>query len=404
MSRSLSSKRSFTVLRALALLPISVLAMVGCGTIIGLDNYTVAHGGSGGEVSVGGGGSPGGASSVGGRSGSSSTGGTAGTTATGAAGVTGEAGAGEAGAGSVAVPGAVGCDGETAITINDDVVRTCVLRGSCDPFFPVRSISQCVTNNTPDAFAGEHCHISSCADYQACEHNGIAGDDLCPQSKANTNYCAGNKAVSCGDPSEGDVSSWVDCIGLGGTGCGTYTDKNGVEADCTLAQSADVSCAGTTPGSYVCSGEATPLYQYQCTGGRAFGFKCGDFAYCSDSSGDVGCYLTSQSCDLTKCSTDGTIATACTSGKGYEYNCGSVGLTCLIGDANADGDSNYCLAPGCKPADVNSNCTEFCNGSKLDLCYGGAQVEVDCTNYGFAGCLDHQDNGDNLHDFAYCTD
>ena len=56
-----------------------------------------------------------------------------------------------------------------------------------------------------------------------------------------------------------------------------------------------------------------------------------------------------------------------------------------MGVPNTDGDTNYCLAPGCKPADVN-NCQEFCDGSKLSFCYGGAQITANCTDYGFAGC------------------
>jgi len=67
MSLNPRSKRTFGASRALALLPLALLAVLGCGTLIGLDNYTVASGGSGGGVSGGGGGRSGGGNGVDGR-------------------------------------------------------------------------------------------------------------------------------------------------------------------------------------------------------------------------------------------------------------------------------------------------------------------------------------------------
>jgi hypothetical protein len=396
MIRAQSSKRAFTRGRALALLPLSLLTVLGCAQIVGLGDYSVGSGaGAGGTVAgggkSGGSGKAGSSNANGGESnageggaaaGEAGVGATAGNTTSGGSAGTGTVGTGgEAGAG-VIIPPAVGCDGVTPITLNQDVMRSCILRVSCDPYDPVRTISTCVTNNTQDAFKGEQCNIRSktCADYQNCEHKGIAGDDLCPEAKWGTNFCVGNKAVSC--TADGTFSSWVDCIGQGGTACGTYTDADGVESACQVNET----CTGDA--DYVCSAETTPLYEYQCIGTQAYGFKCGDFAYCDDSSGTAGCYLTAGTCgaDSTSCTTD-NVAKVCSGGGEYDYDCGSVGLTCKVGPANADNDTNYCLAPGCKPADVN-NCTEFCDGTKLNFCYGGAQVTADCTDYGFSGCED----------------
>ncbi|HEX3774975.1 MAG TPA: hypothetical protein VHV51_10955 [Polyangiaceae bacterium] len=412
MSQFQPAKRKLTAGRALALLPLTLLSALGCSQIIGLSDYDVApSGGSGGSAgTVSNAGSANGGS--GGKAGGSSAGSgnaKAGESAGGEAGALGEAGTGGSSgssttggsAGSAGGPatGPLGCDGKTTFTLNDGVVRSCILRMGCDPFEPVRSISTCVTNNTQDAFAGERCNLKSttCADYEACEHNGIAGDDLCPSNRFGTDYCSGTKAVSCTE--DGQFSSWIDCVGVGGTACGTYVSGGVTVSDCLVNES----CVGTTPGDYTCSTEATPLYEYQCTGNKAYGFKCGDFAYCDDSSGTAGCYLTAQTCgaDSTTCSTT-NIAKVCSGGGEYDYDCGSVGLKCQVGAADADGDTNYCLAPGCKPADVNT-CAEFCNGSKLDFCYGGAQVEVDCTDYGFTGCLDGLDNGDELTSYATCV-
>jgi hypothetical protein len=398
-----SSKRALTRGRALALLPLSLLTVMGCAQIIGLGDYTVGSaGGAGGSAgTVANGGRSGSSNSNGGKSGAATgaaageggvpeeagAGGEAGTPTTGGSSTNAGAG-GEAGTGPVIIPPAVGCDGVTPITLNQDVMRSCILRTSCSPYDPVRTISTCVTNNTQDAFAGERCNLKSttCAEYEACEHNGIAGDDLCPAASSGTNFCVGNKAVTC--TSDGTLSSWVDCIGLGGTGCGTYTDSTGAEvADCQVKEQCS-SAAGTVT-DYQCSTEASPLFEYYCAGAQAFGLACGDFAYCSvDSSGSAGCYLTAASCgnDSTSC-TSANVAKVCSGGGEYDYDCGSVGLTCKVGAANTDGDTNYCLAPGCKPADVN-NCTEFCDGTKLNFCYGGAQVTADCTDYGFSSCED----------------
>ena len=43
-----------------------------------------------------------------------------------------------------------------------------------------------------------------------------------------------------------------------------------------------------------------------------------------------------------------------------------------------------------------NDCTESCTGSKINLCYGGAQITVDCVDYGFATCTDafSDSNGD----------
>jgi hypothetical protein len=394
MSHIAAPKRGFRASHPLALVAASLITLAGCSQIIGLDGYSVAsnNGGSSGTVGTAG---TVGSAGTGGTVGTAGTGGKGG--AVGTAGTTSVSGTGgEAGA-PPAITAPLGCDGKTPLTLNDAVIRTCILRVSCDPFNPVRSISQCVTNNTQDAFAGERCNLKSntCADYQACEHKGIAGDDLCPSNKADTNYCSGNKAVSCGDV--GAFSSWVDCIGLGGTACGTYTDANGVEADCKVAET----CTGDA--DYVCSDEATPVYEYQCVAGQAYGFKCGDFAYCdTDSTGAAGCYLSAASCGADSTTCVGNVATVCAGGGQYEYNCGSVGLGCQVGTPDSAGDTNYCLAPGCKPADVN-NCAEFCDGTKLNLCYGGTQVAVDCTDYGFTGCLDGLTNGDTLTSYATCV-
>jgi hypothetical protein len=82
----------------------------------------------------------------------------------------------------------------------------------------------------------------------------------------------------------------------------------------------------------------------------------------------------------------------------FKYDCGAVGLGC-----NITSSTEYCLAPGCKAADVDTNCQESCSadGSSLTFCYGGAPYTVKCSDYGFTQCLDGTDP-DTSKPFAAC--
>ena len=319
------------------------------------------------------------------------------------------AGAGNGGGGGQAggndAPAIFGCDGETEFQPNAQIVRSCILRAGCDPTFaPVRSISTCVTYNTQAALPGESCNLSSmsCADYEACEHVGIAHDDLCGGGQ--TTRCQGNLAVNCGNYSGGD--RFFDCAALGGT-CGTLTDKGTLFADCKLDISPD-SCAGmpSTDAEAFChvgSGNNDDL-RYYCWDGQAFGASCSSVASCVDtpdpSSGEGGgggasevgnaqCYFDTESCtggDSASC--HGDVATVCSAGSQFKYDCGSVGLSC-----DTTVKSAYCLAPGCNAADVNVVCHESCSedAASLTFCYGGLPYTVDCADYGFTRCSSDTD-------------
>ena len=389
MSENQLNQRKFRAGRFVVLVPFTLLAAMGCAQVIGLGDYTVAsdNGGAGGSSGkTGTGGKSGSAGKAFGGEAGAEEAGTGGKSGSGAGGssVIGTGGEG----GTAPIAPAVGCDGKTPIDINAQVVQSCILRVGCSPFDPVRSISTCVTNNTQDAFAGEKCNLQSttCDEYSACEHNGIAGDDLCPEAKWGTNFCVGTKSVYC--TQNGQFSSFVDCTGAGATGCGQYVDPTTPGSEVTACTLTNESCAGSLTTDLVCSDEATPVYEYRCVGGKAYGSKCGDFAYCgTDTNDEATCFLTAQSCgaDSTTCSAS-NVAKVCSGGGEYDYNCGSVGLTCnATGAATEDTDTSYCLAPGCKPADLGT-CVESCDGSKLTFCYGGAPVTVDCVDYNFSTC------------------
>jgi len=306
----------------------------------------------------------------------------------------------------------VGCDGETPFEANAQIVRSCLLRAGCNPTFaPVRTISTCVTFNTQASLAGEACNLTSasCADFEACEHVGVAHEDLCGTQTSGTR-CEGDLAINCGNNADSD--SFYDCAALGGT-CGTLTSQDVLYADCQLDIGTD-SCAGlpSTDATHYChsgGGKADDL-RYYCWEGQAFGASCSEFASCIDTAGEGGaggapelgnanCFFHTDSCqggDAVSCNAD--VATVCSGGSQFEYNCGSVGLSCSI-----TGQKEHCLAPGCNAADVDFVCQERCSddGSSLTFCYGGAPLTVDCADYGFTHCASGMD-ADSGRTFAAC--
>jgi hypothetical protein len=390
MSPRLTTRSVAGTLRVLALGCALAMSFFGCSSIIGLGDYTVASGSAG----------------------------HAGTAAGGEAGQGPSNEAGEGGAGNA--PAVVGCDGKTGFVPNESIVRSCLLRAGCDPTFdPVRTVSQCVTFNTQAALPGESCNLGSktCADYESCEHIGVAHDDLCGGTK--TTRCENGKAINCGNFSGDD--RFADCAALGGS-CGTYKYTNGlIYADCTLDVTPD-SCTGQPDDdtSYFCraGGTTSDDLRYYCWGGQAFGSTCTSLATCEDdavsvtdgsagaagagstvtSGGDATCFFNLPYCTgpaVPTCN-DG-IANVCSQGSLFKYDCSSVGLGCNITTGN-----EYCLAPGCKSADIDSNCVEGCSadGTQLTFCYGGAPYTITCSDYGFTQCL--KGMGDSGSTFAAC--
>lgn len=356
--------------RSIAVGSLSLTALFGCASIIGLDDYKVA--GQAGQAGAGkaGAGEAGEAGQGGAPEGGAPEGGAPASGEGGAAGQPSE------------VPPIVGCDGATTFEPNEQIVTSCIIRGGCSPSFnPVRNISTCVTYDTQQALPGETCTRSAttCAEYQDCEHIGIAGDDLCGGTKVTR--CVGNIAVNCDNY---QVNQYSDCEALGGT-CATYDYKGTTYADCKLDVTPDTNCLTETDDSkYFChSGSAQDL-RYYCWQGEAYGSSCSSLGYCDGDQtiGDSSCYYNLPTCSGSSVTCKNNIANVCSSGSLFKYDCGAVGLTCGI----TAGD-DYCLAPGCKAADVK-NCTESCSddGSQLTFCYGGAPYTVDCAKYGFSHC------------------
>ena len=415
MSARTNTRSVLGTLRVLALGCSLVVSFFGCSSIIGLGDYSVASG-SGGHKGVGASGeagqSPSGEAGEGGAgaaigaagAGNAPSGGSGGTTSGGSGGSSGRGGSGGSGGSGGNTSGPVGCDSKTSFTPSESIVRSCLLRAGCDPTFdPVRSVSTCVTFNTQAALPGESCNLTSktCADYESCEHIGVAHDDLCGGTKKTR--CENGKAINCGNY-QGD-DRFFDCAALGG-GCGTYTyTNNELYADCTLDVTPD-SCTAQPDddGSFFCHAGTAGAddLRYYCWGGEAYGSTCTALAKCTDdlasptdptAGGDATCFFSLPHCTAPVVPTcNNGVANLCSDGSLFKYDCSAVGLGC-----NITSGSEYCLAPGCKSDDVDTNCVESCSddGTQLTFCYGGAPYTVKCSDYGFTQCLTGTDSNDN---------
>lgn len=391
-------------MRKLYFSAVYVCTLAGCSQILGVGDYDIdpaldAKGGKGGSTidAVGGeAGAPAGGqggtkpeagSSQGGKAGDGGDGGTP------------PAAGGEGGDGSGPPLGAfIGCDGE-AFDGNEAIVRSCLLRVSCQSWqYPTDSISRCISQNMQNAYEGTKCTLDaqSCDDIAACEGAHLEFD-FC-DGKADGEYCNGNEIVYCGD-----FPYARDCAKYGGT-CHDFGTElpSGHTVDCALPSV--TTCTATT-ATEECGGPQNG-YKYQCEGTIAYGTKCSNFAASCQAVGeDIGCYY-----PLNNCTTEGVAcandrATWCDGDSKVTYDCNSVGLGCSTQGDYYEDFGRQCSAPGCTPEDITT-CTESCEGTKLTFCYGGAPVTVDCKGFGFDVCeeYDYDCAGGAMNDCLYTTD
>lgn len=318
----------------------STLAASGCGNVLGLDRYEVEDSAGAGQ----GGNGAGGQGGVGGNMG-------------------GSAGSGAGGTGGTG--GFANCDGVSQP--NWDVVRSCVLRTSCSPFIQGVTISQCITWNYQSAFLGTSCTLAAknCDDVATCVGYGFAGS-----------ACSGQSGIRCEDNVAYDCTNdfFLDCSTRGGT-CVLYDSNGDFENDSAGCKVTD--CADPD-GTERCVGNN----YYTCIGGEGIGAACSAVqAECRTQGGQTGCFLkTSDTCATPGLSCNGDTANLCTGGALLELDCASVGLNC-----SDDVSGTYCAAAGCT-AEQASACQESCNGTTMNLCYGGISFPIDCTEYGFTRC------------------
>lgn len=289
-------------------------------------------------------------------------------------------------------PGGGGQGGTTAcgsqFSANKKIVDSCVLANSCSPFVPTSSISTCISLDVQEALGGTACTATatSCSDVQLCEGYGFTNSSQCPAGQSGWR-CDGNIAVNC------DQKYFVSCDKRGGT-CTMYDSNNDFVPDTAGCLVVD-SCT-EQDGTTSCQGDTL----YTCVGGQGFGAVCTNLsAKCEGQGGQSSCLYAAPACSGQVAPCDGQTAEQCVNGKLLRYDCAAVGLTC---DAEPGGP--YCVAPGCKLADVKA-CHESCSGSVLHLCYGGASYKVDCKTYGFSRCRQLTDSTPGgIGSYVTCSD
>lgn len=271
-------------------------------------------------------------------------------------------------------PGTGGGSGEPVCAefrmTDDELVRGCVMRLSCDPTVPYYSMSDCVSYAYQLANPYEACTygVESCEDVEEC----LGRRRVAPASCTEAGWtCDGDEAIYC----DADAPYAIDCATIG-----TVCDRPESFPDTGLPPCVVSHDPCTTePGAWHCEGNML----YTCVDGVRYGQDCsGIGGTCVEPTpGQATCIDSSTRCtNLGALTCNGNVLTFCsTSGIRSVLDCGTAGLRCE--------DDGYvdCVAPGCTTDDV-ANCTEGCEGTVLRYCVGGSPQRIDCTDYGFVGC------------------
>ncbi len=273
----------------------------------------------------------------------------------------------------------------TNSTTFQNIVNSCILAVSCDPFYFQVTISTCISEvylqSVPSPSDSCLSTVSNCADYAGCAKQSIPTLTQCPTTSKVAFCDSSGNAVNCG--ADTNASSYVkNCTARGQT-CTTYNDGSGIVADCLVPGT----CTETDANQH-CD---TSNNLYTCVNGVKYGDSCnllnGTCKEDTATPSNTLCYFNGTSCTTPgyTCEPDGT-GRWCTSGNVlFKFNCTAAGLTCALNSSStAD-----CVAPGCTTSDYD-NCTESCSsdGHTANLCVGGAQFPVDCKTYGFKTCTD----------------
>lgn len=269
----------------------------------------------------------------------------------------------------------------------------CMFRIACDPFLPPYTMSECVSMAWQDASPSESCTYAaeSCADVDACIGRRYEPESACEGTSGWT--CAENdeRAVNCTEL--GAYS--IDCELFGGT-CLPHQSTEVPTAFGCQHVPAPTCPEDAEEGEYFCEG----TQRFTCIDGEPRGVDCAaissecieygpGLAFCSDRT---------ESCDdLGSISCEGDAIEAC-DGDGYRvrFDCSIEGLEC---GEDSETDEIACLAPGCE---TTTDCVEGCldDGRSMRFCSGGVPFQIDCTEYGYDGCIENE-----LKDMplAYCA-
>jgi hypothetical protein len=188
--------------------------------------------------------------------------------------------------------------------------------------------------------------------------------------------CLGNTSTTCnfGSP------PWLDVEDCG---------KSGAHCEPGLGCMFGACSAGADGGEVdSCVGEQVWICR-SCSGcpgprlGR--GTNCAFYvATCADGS----CVGTGPPCTSVRC--DGTVFVQCVSGREAPFDCGSLGLTCIVGSPDAAPpfpSGPLCgLGTECSAYDLSER--DACSGSTLTYCDNGRIATRDCTSGGWSRCVD----------------
>lgn len=327
----------------------------GCNLLLGLEEAQVRDGGDAGASS--GGGSSGGSSGSGGSS------------------------PGE----GVAryVDGTCGSD----VALDEETITSCVYRVSCDPLYPVFSISECIAYDEQGRTPFERCAVNatSCEEVANCLGRVEIQRTACLNES--WNCIDGEIAVNC---QAGGTPYAMDCSFYGGT-CLAPTSDTGAFAFASCAPLDSPTCLGDpTDGARYCSGDVL----YTCVDGVARGVDCttvGSSCF-DDGNGQATCTNITTACDApgTATCTDEGVDFCFANAYGDDYSC-QPGTGC---QASGSGFA-ACVSEGCA---IDTACSEGCEGSNLRVCRGGSAILVDCVRLGFNGCSTAADNA-----YSFCS-
>jgi len=332
------------------------------------------------------------------------------------------------------VPGAYfaaeSCSTEVDVSAEDLI--SCLYRVSCDPTTPLFSITSCITFDYMHASTAEACSngVTSCSEVYACIHRAPSTSDqlasceenihcdgictgtcdgycdytyesegytlcdgscdgtcvgLCDDSVVSKKWsCDGDEAINCSS-----AGPTLDCAGLGGSCRESLTSSPSADGGClpnSVGDAAQEACAAGDDATPHCDGD---LY-YWCADGTVWGAQC-EYG-CVEGTSGAYCANTTETCDALGTSTcSGDDLHFCNQDGGlFVHACGQNDLSC-------DDENGDCVADGCS----SSACTEGClDDQTLTVCIGGAQIEIDCTQYGFNGCVEETYSG---YPYARCS-
>jgi len=260
------------------------------------------------------------------------------------------------------VDGPTGSDGPKPAYKAADVLKACVLFGSCIPDDGVNDCLRDLYESGVEIDTAIPCLAAGtgCAAVKSCLGVWFTVGAPCALGKHDEVCQGATELVSCDD----SLAIHVDCAKLFGAGVG-----------CTNGACSGGSCTGT--GS-------------SCKGGQVADCKNGQEEYEWPPCSVVGltcdqgdCVGPDEACSAAKC--EGDVAAFCVKGRFKRLDCAAMGpgFSC---QTTANGVACR-QATQCDPA--SSKWQESCNGDTLTVCHAGKTETVDCKALGFTGCGTH---------------